>query len=319
MSRVHLALLAALVAALIGMIAVMVRASTGGDGPRPAAEAAVDEAAPTTAEPTTTATGSAATEAAAATAPEAATTTGDGERLVLPRPLPDRTLNVPILMYHRIARPSAGAGAYERDLTVGPRDFARQMAWLADAGYASITQRQLFAALMEGAPLPERPVLITFDDGYREIAETAAPIMARHGLTGTAYVITDRILADPAAAPLWMTEDQLRDLAAAGWDIGSHTVTHRELSLVDEATALRELRASRFRLERILGRPVQWFCYPVGKYDTASEGLVRRAGYVLAVTTDEGTLQRADQPLLLQRVRVSDDTGVAGLRARLGG
>ncbi|MFM8612661.1 MAG: polysaccharide deacetylase family protein [Actinomycetota bacterium] len=298
MSRVHLALLAALVAALIGMVAVMVRASTGGDGPRPAAEAAVEEAAPATAEPATTATGSAATESAAATAPEAAATTGDGERLVLPRPLPDRTLDVPILMYHRIAR---------------------QMAWLADAGYASITQRQLFAALMEGAPLPERPVLITFDDGYREIAETAAPIMARHGLTGTAYVITDRILADPAAAPLWMTEDQLRDLAAAGWDIGSHTVTHQELTLVDEATALRELRASRFRLERILGRPVQWFCYPVGEYDTASEGLVRRAGYVLAVTTDEGTLQRADQPLLLQRVRVSDDTGVAGLRARLGG
>lgn len=298
MSRVHIALLAALLLALVGMLGVIARTSR-------------TTAPPAAAPPAATATD---------TVPESPQTTAepaaDG-RLALPRPLPRRTLRIPILMYHRVAPARLDASPYERDLTVAPRAFARQMAWLDAQGYASITQRELFDALMSGAPLPRRPVLITFDDGYREIAETAAPIMAEHGFAGTAYVITDRIAADPAAAPQWLDEEQLRDLQAAGWDIGSHTVSHLELPSLADAEALRQLRASRYRLERILGRPVQWFCYPVGRFDDRTVALVRRAGYVLAVTTRPGVTQRASDPLRLERVRISDDTDVRDLARAL--
>lgn len=221
-------------------------------------------------------------------------------------------------MYHRIAKVRAGEPQLTVDLTVDPADFARQMRWLADNDFTSITQRQLFDALMEGAPLPERPVLITFDDGYRGVATIAAPIMRRHGLTGTAYVITDRISKDPKAAPTWLTWGQIRALERRGWDIGSHTVSHADLTATPPDQVLRQLRQSRFALEKNLGQPVQWFCYPYGRVDPEVERLVRKAGYVLAVTTQPGDRLSAREPLLLPRVRVSYETGVRGLSAALG-
>jgi len=240
------------------------------------------------------------------------------QRLVLPDPLPDRSVTVPILMYHRIAKVREGEPQLTIDLTVDPDDFARQMQWLADNGFTSITQRELYDALMEDGPLPERPVLITFDDGYRGVATVAAPIMRRHGFIGTAYVITDRIAKDPKVAPTWLTWGQLRALDRRGWDIGSHTVSHADLTDLPPDRALKQLRQSRFALERNLDQPVQWFCYPYGRVDAGVEQLVREAGYVLAVTTQPGDRLSAREPLLLPRVRVAYDTGVRGLAASLG-
>lgn len=238
-------------------------------------------------------------------------------QLALPDPLPARTLDVPILMYHRVAVLHGDEVGTELELTVDPQEFGLQMQWLADNGYQTITQLQLFRALMEGAPLPEKPVLITFDDGYRGIATLAAPIMARHGFVGTAYVISDRIARKPKAAPSWMTWGHLRGLEAQGWDIGSHTVDHREIPGLSPEAASHELRQSRFKLERILGHPVQWFCYPAGRVDAAAVEEVRKAGYVLATTTETGTTLSAQRPLELPRVRIANSTGVRGLAAAI--
>lgn len=241
----------------------------------------------------------------------------DVPQLTLPDPLPVRTVDVPILMYHRVAVLHGDEVGTELDLTVDPQEFGLQMQWLADNGYQTITQLQLFNALMQGAPLPDRPVMITFDDGYRGIATLAAPIMARHGFVGTAYVITDRIARKPKAAPSWMTWGHLRGLEAQGWDIGSHTVDHREIPGLSPTDAAAELRQSRFKLERILGHPVQWFCYPAGRVDAAAVEEVRKAGYVLATTTANGRTLSAQRPLELPRIRVSNSTGVRGLAAAL--
>lgn len=241
----------------------------------------------------------------------------DVPQLTLPDPLPVRTLDVPILMYHRVAVLHGDEVGTELDLTVDPQEFGLQMQWLADNGYQTITQLQLFNALMQGAPLPDKPVLVTFDDGYRGIATLAAPIMARHGFVGTAYVISDRIARKPKAAPSWMTWGHLRGLEAQGWDIGSHTVDHREIPGLSPTDASHELRQSRFKLERILGHPVQWFCYPAGRVDAAAVEEVRKAGYVLATTTANGRTLSAQRPLELPRIRVSNSTGVRGLAAAL--
>jgi peptidoglycan/xylan/chitin deacetylase (PgdA/CDA1 family) len=103
-----------------------------------------------------------------------------------------------------------------------------------------------------------------------------------------------------------------------GFDIGSHTVSHVDLVAASPAQARFQLRASRFALERFLHLPVQWLAYPYGKVDPAVELLARKAGYVLAVTTQSGTLQHAGGSLLLDRNEIQNTTGVAGLARLLG-
>ena len=241
----------------------------------------------------------------------------DVPTLRLPDPLPSRTLHVPILMYHRIAVLQGDEPQVTVGLTVDPGEFRLQMQWLHEHGYHSISQLQLYQALEQGKPLPPKPFMATFDDGYRNVATIAAPIMRAYGFTGTAYVITDRIVRNAKAAPTWLTWRQLRLLEAGGWDIGSHTVAHTEIPSLSEADAMQTLRDSRRTLERHLGHPVQWFCYPAGRVDDKSVRWVAAAGYVLATTTQEGDTLSAQDPLRLQRVRVANDTGVRGLAAIL--
>ncbi len=230
--------------------------------------------------------------------------------------LPQRSLPVPILMYHRVDVLRPTLPAITRRLTVAPDDFAAQMRWLRAHGYHTITQRRLFDALERGKPLPAKPVLLTFDDGYRDVFGKAMPILARLHMRATAYVITARISGPD---PSFLTWSRVRALERHGFDIGSHTVHHLELTALPDASALSELTASRRVLERHLGHPVQWFAYPAGAFDAHAADLVREAGYVLAVTTRPGSAQSAQEPLELHRYEILDSTGVAGLAAILGG
>ena len=215
----------------------------------------------------------------------------DVPELTLPDPLPARTLQVPILMYHRIAVLNGDEPAPTAALTVDPGEFQLQMAWLHDQGYETVTQLELYRALEEGGPLPAKPVLLSFD----------------------AYVTAARIAQSKKAAPTWLTWPQLRILEQRGWDIGAHT----DLAEQDEVAALKTLRRSRSLLERRLGHPVQWLSYPGGAIEESVLDQVREAGYVLAATTEPGTTQSAQDPLGLQRIRMTDTTGVRGLAAAL--
>ncbi len=235
-------------------------------------------------------------------------------RLALPATLPSRTLGVPILMYHRIDRLRPSLPAITRSLTVAPADFAAQMRWLHAHRFHAVTQQQLFAALEQGKRLPAKPVVITFDDGYRDVLANAAPVLARLGMPATAYVITGRISGSDVSFLSWA---QLKALEKDGVEIGSHTVSHAELPRLTDPAALQELIQSRLALERHLGHPVQWFAYPAGRFDERTESLVHQAGYVLAVTTEPGSAQRAATPFALHRYEVLDTTGVRGLAAML--
>ena len=235
--------------------------------------------------------------------------------LELAAALPKRTVVVPILMYHRVGRDSLHSPAITNALTVPTAVFRAQMDWLKRAGFHAITQRRLFAALEHGVRLPSRPVLITFDDGYRDVLWNASPVLERLHMPATAYVITARVSGPD---PSFLTWPELKLLEARGFDIGSHTVHHLELTLMPPSEAWYELRASRLALERHLGHPVQWFAYPAGRENPTVVRLVRRAGYVLAVTTQPGDVQSAGDPLRLHRYEVLDTTGVRGLAALLG-
>jgi peptidoglycan/xylan/chitin deacetylase (PgdA/CDA1 family) len=234
--------------------------------------------------------------------------------LVLPAGLPSRSVVVPILMYHRINLVTPSTPAASRGLTVHPADFARQMSWLARHGYRTVTQRELFEALMCGLPLGRRAIMITFDDGYRDVFFRASPILMRHGMGATAYVVSGRISGDD---PSFLTWPLIRELERRGIEIGSHTVAHRFLPSLSDAEMLDDLTSSRRTLEHRLDHRVPWLAYPFGGYDSRVEALSRRAGYLLAVTTRPGAVHAAGQPLALRRLRILDSTGVAGLASML--
>jgi peptidoglycan/xylan/chitin deacetylase (PgdA/CDA1 family) len=229
-------------------------------------------------------------------------------------PLPQRTLVLPILMYHRIDLLRPSLPEITRRLTVTPVEFRDQMVWLKRNGFHAVSQLQAFLALERGARLPRKPVMITFDDGYRDVLRYASPVLERLRMPATEYVITGRTSGPD---PSFLTWGNLRVLERRGITIGSHTVTHRPLTWLTSAQAFAELRDSRGALERHLGHPVDWFAYPFGDENASVVALARKAGYLLAVTTSAGFVQSADQPLLLHRQEVIDSTSVADLAGLL--
>jgi peptidoglycan/xylan/chitin deacetylase (PgdA/CDA1 family) len=234
--------------------------------------------------------------------------------LGLPPRLPAREIVVPILMYHRINVVTPSTPAESRGLTVHPAVFARQMTWLKRQGYRTITQRELFEALMCGRSLGPKPIVITFDDGYRDVFFKASPVLDRLGMRATAYVVSGRI---SGSDPSFLTWPLLHALERRGIEIGSHTMAHLDMTSLSDARMLEDLTRSRRVLERELGHPVPWLAYPFGAYNARVERLARRAGYLLAVTTRPGAVQSARRPFALPRLRVLDSTGVRGLAAML--
>jgi peptidoglycan/xylan/chitin deacetylase (PgdA/CDA1 family) len=243
----------------------------------------------------------------------AASAAGD---LRLPQPLPDRTIQLPVLMYHRIGAVTPNLPAITQRLTVRPQDFAVQMTWLRAHGYHAVSVQQAFDALEYGKQLPAKPVLITFDDGYRDVLWQAAPVLHRLHMPAIEFVITDRISGSDTSFLTW---PQLTHLERLGVEIGSHTVHHLDLTTLPAGAASAELRDSRRTLEQHLGHPVQWLAYPAGAENPSVVGLALKAGYVLALTTQPGSTQSASSPLTLHRYEVLDTTGVGGLAAMLGG
>lgn len=237
-------------------------------------------------------------------------------RLRFPSPLPTRQRVVPILMYHRVDYVQASTPAPTKALTVRPEDFRHQMKWLKRHGYHTITQRSLFNALMCGDHLRRKPIVVTFDDGYRDVYRYASPVIEHLGMHATSYLITERISGDDRSFLSWR---QVRRFEKRGVEIGSHTVSHASLTALSDAGALAELVRSRKKLERKLDHRVPWLAYPYGDYDARIERLSKKAGYKLAVTTDWGSLQSAQRPFALKRLRILDSTGVSGLAAMLRG
>jgi peptidoglycan/xylan/chitin deacetylase (PgdA/CDA1 family) len=234
--------------------------------------------------------------------------------LARPHHPPGRSIHVAVLMYHRIGHLPTDPTPTSTKLTVQPRVFAAQMEWLARHGFHAITVRQLYAALERREPLPSRPVLITFDDGYRDILFNAAPVLHRLAMPAAAFIITDRVNGPDASFLTW---ENLRALERDGFTIGSHTVHHLHLPSIPPWQAWAELRRSRATLQQHLGEPVDWFAYPGGAENASVVQLVRKAGYRLAFTTQAGFTQYAREPLLLHRDEIARSDGLAGFAALL--
>jgi peptidoglycan/xylan/chitin deacetylase (PgdA/CDA1 family) len=216
---------------------------------------------------------------------------------------------VPILMYHVIAK--APAGAPYPQLYVGEADFAGQMRWLDRHGYRAVTQRDVWNHWHRGAALPRKPIVISFDDGYRSVAEAALPHLRSRAWPGVLNLTVKNLRVAGG-----LSEFDVRRLLSSGWELASHTLTHPDLTGLHNAALTRELKKSREVLQRRFGVPVDFFCYPAGRFDSRVALAVRRAGYLGATTTIEG-LARSEEPYELRRVRVSGSDGVSGLAQKL--
>jgi peptidoglycan/xylan/chitin deacetylase (PgdA/CDA1 family) len=215
-------------------------------------------------------------------------------------PAPGGEASIPILMYHHIGDLPIDATELQTTWTVTPKNFDAQMQWLARSGFRSITMAQLVAHLKNRQPLPAKPIIISFDDGWEEQFSTAFPIMTRYGLSATFFVYTQ-----PLDHTQYMTWAQVQALATGGMDIQSHSITHPHLRTMAPDAAFKEIADSKATLEKRLGKPVVAFCYPFGEYNNAIVEMVKRAGYESAVTLASGYRQRADELYTLHRIRVS--------------
>jgi peptidoglycan/xylan/chitin deacetylase (PgdA/CDA1 family) len=211
-------------------------------------------------------------------------------------------------MYHKISE--VIPGSLYPGLSVPPRLFERQMRFIASRGFQSVRLENPTVAFHS-----EKPISITFDDGYQDFADAAVPILDRLRMIGTVFLVNDLIgktnewdtqLGDHPAV---LMEDQtILDLANKGFEFGSHTRTHVHLDQSDENVQREEIVDSKKRLEETLGFPIQTFCYPYGGYNTTSVNLVKEAGYSCAVTTRKGLNTESTDRFQLNRIAIRNDT-----------
>jgi peptidoglycan/xylan/chitin deacetylase (PgdA/CDA1 family) len=201
---------------------------------------------------------------------------------------------VPILLYHHIGIPQSESPYY-----IARTEFERQMFLLREWGYRTISVELLVRAIKQGAELPPKPIILTFDDGGEGTFTNALPIMQKYGFTGTAYIVFNYV-----GIGGYMNVDQIRGLYAAGWEIGSHSISHVDLTIRTDRQK-DEIVDSRIKLQALLDVPILTFAYPFGTYDSDSVHYAHFAGYIAAVGLGNDALQGNKNLFYLYRMAVN--------------
>jgi peptidoglycan/xylan/chitin deacetylase (PgdA/CDA1 family) len=227
-------------------------------------------------------------------------------------PSPAFVLQVPILMYHRIV-PAGLAGDSLPGLVVSPELFDAQLAALQAAGWHTVTVAQISQALQLGKTLPPRTFAISIDDGWDDGYLYAFPILQRHGFHATYYVVAGRV-------GTWqnvLTPAELKSLAAAGMEIGDHTLNHLGLPYLSAAAMHVQVATAADLIAGFVGKRPATFAYPSGRYDLAAEEEVQADGFGMAVIEGSGAWESAANRFAVPRVRVSPSTTPQGLLGTL--
>jgi len=204
-------------------------------------------------------------------------------------------ITVPIILYHRIDYSPIDSRYY-----VTPEKFEEQIKLLHDWGYTSITTTMLIDAIIKGIELPPRPFLFTVDDGNLDNYTNMFPIMQKYGFTGVLYIVGNYIGAEH-----YMNEEQILEMYNAGWEVGSHSMNHYDLTNLDGDQLRFEIVGSKETLESKLGIPILTFAYPFGLHDDAAHDYVKFAGYLGAMGASGYTPAQGRWNLFyLQRVEI---------------
>jgi peptidoglycan/xylan/chitin deacetylase (PgdA/CDA1 family) len=225
------------------------------------------------------------------------------------------SLKVPVLMYHEITDVTATPSG----LVVTPEAFADQLAYLQDAGFTAVTAGALGKILTGGAgTLPERPVVLTFDDGYRDFYSRALPLLKQYGHTATVFQTTGWVGIE--LGPRWMLNwRELAEIAEAGIEIGAHSHGHPELDRLSGDKLRDELDGPRRMLEDKLGLAVPGLAYPFGLWNARARRAARAAGYTHAYGIGNTMATSGSDPFTLPRLTVDRTTTLEQFAAMVNG
>lgn len=216
-----------------------------------------------------------------------------------------KQLRVPILMFHYVEYVKDKGDTIRQSLDTTPYTFEEEIKTLVDAGYTFMTNSELADALDAKISLPPKPILLTFDDGYRDFYTDAYPVLKKYNVKATEYVITGFI-----GYPNNMTAEEIQEIATDGLvEIGAHTVDHANLKGMSEKRLVYEVEESKKTLEHLTGKPVVSFAYPYGAFDVPAIQEVAGAGFTSAVSTIPGADQLQIQRFFLYRLRSGGRTG----------
>lgn len=215
---------------------------------------------------------------------------------------------IPILMYHVIEDYS---GPYEQ-LYTSPQILRKQLAFLKEQGYSAVTVHETLNHWKKGTPLPAKPIILTFDDGYRSVYTEAFPLLKEYGFRATLYLHTAKI-----NTPGGLTTEMTKEMAGYGLEIGSHSLTHPDLTKISPAKLRNDIRLSKKQLEELTGQEVTTFCYPAGRYNSRVREEVMKAGYLGAVTTRYGPATNRENLYSLSRIRINKSDLLQGFINKL--
>lgn len=214
---------------------------------------------------------------------------------------------IPVLMYHSID--------YEKgnELRVPKEKFKEQMQYLKDNGYTTLTFNELYNFLVNNKPVPEKSVVITFDDGYEDNYQNAYPILKQFGFNATIFVITNTVDNEKP----FLTSQQLKEMDQNGIDIESHTLAHDELNKLSYDKQVITLKGAKEFIEKTLNKPVRYIAYPFGKWNNDTIKALKDTGYDMAVTTIGGWSDKNQGIYALNRVYVSANHDINEFKRRL--
>jgi peptidoglycan/xylan/chitin deacetylase (PgdA/CDA1 family) len=214
---------------------------------------------------------------------------------------------IPVLLYHSISNNKGSK------LFMPVEKFAQQIKYLKDNGYVTLTTEELLVFFQSNVPIPIKSVLITFDDGYSDNYTNAFPILKQFGFKATVFVITATIDQDPKK----LTSDQIKEMAANGISIESHTVNHDDLSILSFSEQLAVLKSSKKQVENLIGKKVFCLAYPYGNYNQMTLNAAKEAGYQMAFTINRGFAYKSNGILTLRRIRIDGTDKLSDFKFKL--
>ena len=214
-------------------------------------------------------------------------------------------LKVPVFMYHSISNKPGN------NLCVPPERFEQQLKEIVALGFEPITATEYYQAMVYNTPLPKNPILLTFDDGYVDNYTQLFPILKKYNVKGIVFPITGLVNENPN----FLSTSQIKEMDESGLvEFGSHTKNHVYLAQKDLKKVNDELVESKRFLEENLGKPIRTFCYPYGDYSLAVIKELKKVGYLLSFTVEEGGATFLNQQYSLDRYYITPNTSLSFLK-----
>lgn len=219
----------------------------------------------------------------------------------------EASTGIPVLSYHQIN------DTEQNSMTVPTDVFQQQMAYLAENGYHTITPDELTAFLTDNQPLPDKPVLITFDDGYRDNFTNAFPVLKKYHMTATIFLVSDYM----DRFDKYLTWQQVKELSEYGIAMESHTLSHYVLTDLSPASLHQQLEGGKLATEWYTRQFTEYIAYPCGSVNESVLQEVKNCGYKGGFTVNYNLVQPGDNPYLLSRVPIFGNNRYGLLRFKL--